>query len=81
MSKHDCGINLRKSSKKETSKDRRRGNECQIGQYYIFHRGLKQNLVDTKLVVYPREGHGLREEKHRIDVLNRMLNWFAKYLE
>jgi len=41
----------------------------------------RENAYFTKLVVYPREGHGLREEKHSIDVLNRMLNWFAKYLE
>jgi dipeptidyl aminopeptidase/acylaminoacyl peptidase len=52
-----------------------------IGQCYIFHRGLKRYSVDTEFIVYPREGHGLSEEKHRIDVLNRMLNWFAKYLE
>jgi hypothetical protein len=25
---------------------------------------------------YPREGHGLREEKHLLDRLNRIINWF-----
>ncbi len=26
-------------------------------------------------------GHGPREEKHRLDVLNRMVGWFEKYLK
>jgi dipeptidyl aminopeptidase/acylaminoacyl peptidase len=37
--------------------------------------------VETELVVYPREGHGPREEKHRLDVMNRMLGWFEKHLK
>lgn len=36
--------------------------------------------VETELVVYPREGHGIREEKHAIDVLNRVSGWFEKHL-
>lgn len=52
-----------------------------VGQCYQFHRGLKRYGVETELVVYPREGHGPREEKHRLDVLNRMLGWFEKYLK
>lgn len=52
-----------------------------IAQCYQFHRGLKRYKVECDLVVYPREGHGLREEKHQIDMLNRMLKWFEKYLK
>ncbi len=52
-----------------------------IAQCYQFHRGLKRYGVETELVVYPREGHGIREEKHQIDVLNRVINWFEKYLK
>jgi dipeptidyl aminopeptidase/acylaminoacyl peptidase len=37
--------------------------------------------VETELVVYPREGHGPREEKHRIDLFNRLIAWFEKYLK
>jgi dipeptidyl aminopeptidase/acylaminoacyl peptidase len=51
-----------------------------VGQCYQFHRGLRRMGVETELVVYPREGHGPREEKHRLDVLNRMIGWFEKYL-
>jgi dipeptidyl aminopeptidase/acylaminoacyl peptidase len=52
-----------------------------VEQCYQFHRGLRRFGVDTELVVYPREGHGIREEKHRIDVLDRVVGWFEKYLK
>jgi dipeptidyl aminopeptidase/acylaminoacyl peptidase len=52
-----------------------------IGQCQQFYRGLKRYGVETEYVVYPREGHGIREEKHRIDLLNRILTWFEKYLK
>jgi dipeptidyl aminopeptidase/acylaminoacyl peptidase len=31
-------------------------------------------------VLYPREPHGLREEKHLIDRLTRILAWYDRYL-
>lgn len=34
----------------------------------------------TEFVVYPREGHGFREEKHQLDVLNRIIGWFDRHL-
>jgi len=52
-----------------------------VEQCYQFHRGLRRYGVEAELVVYPREGHGPREEKHRLDVLNRMVGWFEKYLK
>jgi dipeptidyl aminopeptidase/acylaminoacyl peptidase len=52
-----------------------------VEQCVQFHRGLRRYGVETELVVYPREGHGIREEKHRIDLLNRIVAWFEKYLK
>ena len=52
-----------------------------VEQCVQFHRGLRRYGIETDLVVYPREGHGIREEKHRIDVLNRITGWFEKYLK
>jgi dipeptidyl aminopeptidase/acylaminoacyl peptidase len=37
--------------------------------------------VPTELVIYPREPHGLREEKHLLDRLNRIVAWYDKYLK
>ena len=52
-----------------------------VGQCYEFHRGLRRYGVETEFVVYPREGHGVREEKHQVDVLSRIIGWFEKYLK
>jgi dipeptidyl aminopeptidase/acylaminoacyl peptidase len=51
-----------------------------IGQSQQFYRGLKRYGVDTDFVLYPREPHGLREEKHLLDRLNRIVAWYGKYL-
>ncbi|MBZ5557878.1 MAG: S9 family peptidase [Acidobacteriia bacterium] len=51
-----------------------------IGQSQQFYRGLKRYGVDADLVLYPREPHGLREEKHLLDRLNRIVAWYEKYL-
>ena len=52
-----------------------------LGQSQALYRALKRYGVQTELVVYPREGHGLREEKHLEDRLNRIVAWFDKYLK
>jgi dipeptidyl aminopeptidase/acylaminoacyl peptidase len=52
-----------------------------IGQSQQFYRGLKRYNVESDLVLYPREGHGLREEKHLLDRLNRVVAWYDKYLK
>jgi dipeptidyl aminopeptidase/acylaminoacyl peptidase len=46
-----------------------------------LYRGLKHYGVETELVMYPREPHGLHEEKHLLDRLNRMLAWYDKYVK
>jgi dipeptidyl aminopeptidase/acylaminoacyl peptidase len=50
------------------------------GQSQELYRGLKHYGVETQLVVYPREPHVLREQRHLLDRLNRMLAWYAKYV-
>ena len=52
-----------------------------LGQSQELYRGLKRYGVETELVVYPREPHGLREEKHLLDRLNRVLAWFDRHLK
>jgi dipeptidyl aminopeptidase/acylaminoacyl peptidase len=51
------------------------------GQSQELYRGLKHYGVETQLVMYPREPHALREEKHLLDRLNRMLAWYEKYVK
>lgn len=49
-------------------------------QAYELYRTLWGVGVATGLVLYPREGHGIEEPKHRLDMLNRTLAWFHKHL-
>jgi dipeptidyl aminopeptidase/acylaminoacyl peptidase len=52
-----------------------------LGQSQELYRGLKRYGVPAELVIYSREPHGLREEKHLVDRLNRMVAWYDKYLK
>ena len=45
-------------------------------QYFI---ALKDAGVETIMVRYPREGHGVRETKHQIDVIDRSIGWYEKH--
>jgi dipeptidyl aminopeptidase/acylaminoacyl peptidase len=57
-----------------------RDGECPAPQSFEFWHALKDEGVPTELVVYPNEGHGFRNPEHRIDVLERTLDWFDHYL-
>ncbi|HEY5884669.1 MAG TPA: S9 family peptidase [Pyrinomonadaceae bacterium] len=52
-----------------------------VGQAYEFYTGLKEVGVEAELVVYPREGHGINEYAHQIDVQKRVVAWFDKHLK
>lgn len=52
-----------------------------IGQSQMLYRALKHYGVESEFVVYPREPHGLQEEKHLIDRLNRIVQWFDAHLK
>lgn len=51
-----------------------------IGQSQELYRGLKRYGVETEFVVYPREGHGLREEQHLLDRTRRIVAWYERWL-
>jgi dipeptidyl aminopeptidase/acylaminoacyl peptidase len=40
---------------------------------------LLARKVPAQMVIYPDEGHGIRQPRHREDVLRRLLDWFARY--
>ena len=45
-------------------------------QYYI---ALKDVGVETVFVRYPREGHGLSETGHQIDLIDRSIAWYERH--
>ncbi len=44
-------------------------------------QGLKIKGVDTELVLYPREPHGLIERVHKLDYMERLVGWYKKYVK
>ena len=56
-------------------------NDVHITQAEEMYMALKRRGVETVFVRYPREGHGFREPKHRLDVLERTVNWFDRYVK
>jgi dipeptidyl aminopeptidase/acylaminoacyl peptidase len=57
-----------------------RDGECPAPQSYEFWHALRDEHVATQLVIYPNEGHGFVNPEHRRDVMDRAVEWFAKYL-
>ncbi|MDP6822988.1 MAG: S9 family peptidase [Dehalococcoidia bacterium] len=51
-----------------------------VEQGYQFFRALKDRGVDTRLVVYPREPHGVEEYEHQLDIARRVRLWFEERL-
>ncbi len=52
-----------------------------VNQSRALYRAFKHYGVESELVIYPGEGHLPRQEKHQIDMLERMLDWFDRYLK
>lgn len=54
-------------------------NDVHITQAEEMYTALRQRGVEAVLVRYPREGHGFREPRHQLDMLQRRLEWFDKH--
>ena len=55
--------------------------ECPAPQTQEFWHALKAEGVPTAVMIYPGEGHGLRDPKNSQDALERTVAWFDKYLK
>ena len=51
-----------------------------VSQGYEFYNALKRQGVETKMVVYPRQPHGIREPKLLLDAMQRNVEWFDRHL-
>ncbi|MCU1230915.1 MAG: peptidase, partial [Acidobacteria bacterium] len=45
-----------------------------------MYQALRSLGVDTQLVIYPGQYHGITTPSYVHDRLERYLNWYAKYL-
>jgi dienelactone hydrolase len=55
--------------------------ECPAPQTQEFWHAMKAMNVPTSIMIYPGEGHGLRDPVHLADAEQRTLAWFDKYLK
>jgi dipeptidyl aminopeptidase/acylaminoacyl peptidase len=55
--------------------------ECPAPQTQEFWHAMKAMNVPTAVMIYPGEGHGLRDPAHLADAMQRTLAWFDKYLK
>lgn len=54
-------------------------NDVPIAESEQFYMGLKDAGVEAVMVRYPREGHGLREPKHTVDMITRSIDWYRAH--
>jgi dipeptidyl aminopeptidase/acylaminoacyl peptidase len=54
-------------------------NDVPIAEAEQFFIALKDVGVETVLVRYPREGHGIREVKHVEDTITRSMAWYRRH--
>jgi len=57
-----------------------RDGECPAPQSYEFWHALRDERVPAELVIYPNEGHGFVNPEHSRDVMDRAVEWFARYM-
>lgn len=54
-------------------------NDVPIAESEQFYIALKDVGVETVMVRYPREGHGIREAAHQVDVVERSIDWYTTH--
>ena len=52
---------------------------CPLPMGKVYYQALKANGVETQMVIYPEEGHPIKQLPHQEDVLTRVLEWFGKH--
>jgi len=55
--------------------------ECPAPQTQEFWHALKSLGVPTEVMIYPGEGHGLRDPENSADAVKRTVEWFDRYLK
>ena len=54
-------------------------NDVPIAEAEQFYIALKDVGVETIMIRYPREGHGVRETKHVVDLIDRSFEWYDRH--
>jgi dipeptidyl aminopeptidase/acylaminoacyl peptidase len=52
-----------------------------LAQGRAWGRGLELLGIESEMVIYPGEGHGLTKRENQLDVMRRVLAWYEKHLK
>jgi dipeptidyl aminopeptidase/acylaminoacyl peptidase len=57
----------------------REDRRCPLPMGMMFYQSLRGREVPSQMVIYPNEGHGIRQPRHQADVLRRVLAWLEEH--
>jgi dipeptidyl aminopeptidase/acylaminoacyl peptidase len=46
-----------------------------------MYQALKSLVIDTELIIYPNQFHGITVPSYKVDRYKRYLAWYDKYLK
>jgi dipeptidyl aminopeptidase/acylaminoacyl peptidase len=55
-------------------------NDVHITQAEEMYTALRRRGIEAAFARYPREGHGFREPRHRLDAATRVVDWMDRFL-
>jgi dipeptidyl aminopeptidase/acylaminoacyl peptidase len=79
--KHSAMFNIKNASTPSLIQHGESDERVPIGQGYELYNALKRRGAPVKMVVYPRQPHGLQEPRLVLDAARRNVEWFQQYLD
>lgn len=80
-SKHSAMFNIKNSKTPTLIQHGENDLRVPISQGYELYNALKRQGVPTRMIVLPRQPHGIQEPRLQIATMQSNLDWFDKYLK
>lgn len=80
-SKHSAMFNIKNAKTPTLIQHGENDLRVPIEQGYQLYNALKRQGVPTRMIVLPRQPHGIQEPKLQIATMQSNLEWFEKYLK
>jgi dipeptidyl aminopeptidase/acylaminoacyl peptidase len=77
---HSAMFNVKGVSTPTLIQHGERDDRVPISQGYELYNALLRQGVTVKMVVYPRQPHGIGEPKLQLDAMKRNLDWFERWI-
>jgi dipeptidyl aminopeptidase/acylaminoacyl peptidase len=78
--KHSAMFNIKGVSTPTLIQHGEEDRRVPIGQGYELYNALVRQNVPAKMVVYPRQPHGIQEPKLLLDAMQRNFEWFDRWI-